>query len=96
MTLSNGKMMLEASGRLEKLNIYLLDTNSIIHALNHAFKFPTYTYLVSVITEIELLSYDQLTKTDENILKKALSNFKNINICNEIKTQTINIRYNTK
>jgi predicted nucleic acid-binding protein len=33
-----------------------------------------------------------LTKTDEIILKMALSNFKNINICDEIKTQTINIR----
>ena len=43
------------------MNKYLLDTNSIIYALNSSFIFPKYEYLISVISEIELLSYSKLT-----------------------------------
>lgn len=78
------------------MNKYLLDTNSIIYALNEGFKFPKHDYIVSIITEIELLSYDKLTKEDENILRLALSNFENINISSEIKSKTIKIRKNSK
>jgi len=75
---------------------YLLDTNSIIYALNSGFKFPSHRYLISVITEIELLSYSKLTKKDEQILKIALANFENINITDNIKNQTIHIRKYSK
>ena len=71
---------------------YLLDTNSIIYALNNGFRFPKYDYLISVITEIELLSYSKLTSEDEDILKMALSNFNNIDIYDNIKLETIKIR----
>lgn len=47
---------------------YLLDTNTIIYALNKGFKFPKNKYFVSVITEIELLSYSELTAKEEEIL----------------------------
>jgi len=49
---------------------YLLDTNTIIYALNQGFKLQNSKYLVSIITEIELLSYSNLTKSDEKILKR--------------------------
>ena len=75
---------------------YLLDTNSIIYALNSGFKFPLNEYLFSIITEIELLSYSKLSEEDENILKLALSNFQQISITQEIKNKTIEIRKNTK
>lgn len=78
------------------MNRYLLDSNSIIYALNNGFKFPNNIYYVSIITEIELLSYDKLTKEDEDILKMALSNFENINIDKDIKNKTIQIRKNSK
>lgn len=59
------------------------------------FTFPNNEYLVSVITEIELLSYSKLTHNDEHILKIALSNFKNIMINEKIKLETIKIRKNS-
>ena len=74
------------------MNNYLLDTNSIIYALNSGFIFPKYNYFISIITEMELLSYHKLTLNEEYILKQALSNFTNINISNEIKNKTIKIR----
>lgn len=60
------------------------------------FTFPNNEYLISVITEIELLSYSKLTQNDEHILKVALSNFKNIMIDEKIKLETIKIRKNSK
>jgi len=80
------------------MNNYLLDTNSIIYALNSGFKFPRNNYFISVITEIELLSYHKLTLNEEDILKQALSNFENIILNDNIKNKTIKIRkkYNLK
>jgi len=75
---------------------YLLDTNSIIYALNNGFEFPRYNYIVSVISEIELLSYDKLSSNDELILKDALSCFELIDLTNDIKENTIKIRKTSK
>ena len=74
----------------------VLDTNSIIYALNSGFKFPKNSYFVSIITEIELLSYPKLSHEEENLLKEALSNFSNITITEEIKDKTIRIRKTSK
>jgi len=79
-----------------KLIKYLLDTNTIIYALNNGFKFPKYDYVVSVITEIELLSYSKLSKQDEYILKNALSHFEHIGLTEDVKTETIQIRKQSK
>ena len=57
------------------MNKYLLDTNSIIYALNSSFIFPKYEYLISVISEIELLSYSKLTDEESKVLQIAISNF---------------------
>lgn len=76
------------------MKTYLLDTNSIIYALNNRCKLPLNEYIVSVITEIELLSYHKLTQEDEKVLSSVLSSFRNINLTNEIKAQTITLRRN--
>jgi len=73
---------------------YLLDTNSIIYALNSNFIFPKNSYFVSVITEIELFSYHKLTTDEEEVLRQALSNFTNIYLTEDIKNTTIKIRKN--
>jgi len=80
------------------MNNYLLDTNSIIYAFNDSFRFPRNNYFISIITEIELLSYHKLTSNEEHILKQALSNFNLINLTDSIKNTTIKIRkkYNLK
>jgi len=78
------------------LKKYLLDTNSIIYAINNSFTFPKHKYYFSVITEIELLSFGKLTQEDSDILKLALSNFEFIGLSDNIKEITIDIRKNNK
>jgi len=75
---------------------YLLDTNTIIYALNRGLKLQNGKYLVSVITEIELLSYSNLTKSDEEILKRLLSQFESIELTKSVKEKTIQIRKDSK
>ncbi len=75
---------------------YLLDTNTIIYALNQGLKLKDGRYLVSVITEIELLSYANLTKSDEEILKRLLSRFESIELTRSVKEKTIQIRKESK
>ncbi len=78
------------------MNRYLLDTNTIIYALNQGVKLPIGKYFVSIITEMELLSYSHLTKSDEAVLKKVLSQFESIDITQSIKEKTIAIRKSSK
>jgi len=75
---------------------YLLDTNAVIYALNQAVKLPINQYQISIITEIELLSFNQLTTEDETVLKNALLHFDIIDISYPIKTKTIEIRKTSK
>lgn len=75
---------------------YLLDTNTIIYALNQGLKLKDNRYLVSVITEIELLSYANLTNNDEEILKRLLSRFESIELTKSVKEKTIQIRKESK
>lgn len=78
------------------MNKYLLDTNTIIYALNQGLKLQNGRYLVSVITEIELLSYSSLTKEDETVLKKLLNQFESIELTRSVKEKTIQIRKDSK
>jgi len=77
---------------------FLLDTNSIIYAINDNLILPNYRYIVSVITEIELLSFSRLTRYEEQIIKEILANFEVVFINQNIKEKTIQIRkrYNLK
>jgi len=75
---------------------YLLDTNTIIYALNQGLKLQNGRYLISVITEIEILSYSNLTKEDETVLKNLLSHFESIELTKSVKEKTIQIRRDTK
>lgn len=75
---------------------YLLDTNTIIYALNQGVKLPHGKYFVSIITEMELLSYSHLTKSDEEVLKRVLCQFESIEITQSIKEKTIQIRKSSK
>ena len=70
----------------------LLDTNAIIYALNGGLVFPKANYCISIITEMELLSYSKLTKLEEKNIKNLLSYFEIFNIIDRIKNKTIEIR----
>ncbi len=74
------------------MTTYVLDTNSFIYALQKGYIFPKNHYLVSVITEMELLSYSKLTLDDEKILKDALSNFRIIDLQHDVKVEAIRLR----
>ena len=77
------------------LKKYLLDTNSIIYAMNNSFVLPPCQYCFSIITEIELLSFSKLTKEDSDLIRLALLNFEVINLNDEVKELTIKIRKNS-
>jgi len=78
------------------MNRYLLDTNTIIYAFNQGVKLPIGKYFISIITEMELLSYSHLSKSDEAVLKRVLSQFESIDITQSIKEKTIAIRKSSK
>ncbi len=71
---------------------YLLDTNPIIDALKLGLNIIAGEYLISFISEIELLSYHKLSLEDESVIKDLLLNFSIININDEIKEKTIQLR----
>ena len=73
----------------------LLDTNVLIMALNNGLVLPQKNYIISVITEIELLSFPKLSEKEDKILRNFLKNFEIIYIDEKIKEKTISIRKNT-
>lgn len=75
---------------------YLLDTNSIIYALNQGVKLHDGKFLVSIIMEIELLSCGNLTKHEEATLRALLSRFESIALTKDIKEKTIVVRRDTR
>lgn len=78
---------------------YLFDTNIVIYLLrDEIIDLKTNRFFVSVITELELFSYNLLSSEDENNLKKVINVRNIIEIDNDIKEATIKIRkiYNIK
>jgi len=70
----------------------LLDTNAVIYALNDRLLLPKAHYSISIITEIELLSYPKLTQQDKIGIRAMLSHFEIIELSQAIKERTIFIR----
>ncbi|MGM0826574.1 MAG: type II toxin-antitoxin system VapC family toxin [Pseudomonadota bacterium] len=71
---------------------YLLDTNAIIYAINRKLKLPANQYAVSVITEMELLSWPSLTREDEAKLQESLQKVTVIQLEKPIQKTAIKIR----
>lgn len=74
---------------------YLLDTNTIIYAINRKLKLPKAHYAVSVITKMELLSWPQLTQDDEQQLMAALAAIKVQHLTDEVQQMAVKIRRTT-
>lgn len=78
------------------------DTNSIIFFLQDLLPKPSKDFLLnelrrnkpkfSIITEIELLSWKKLSESEAKIISGFLSNFYRIELTEEIKKATIEIR----
>ena len=83
-------------------NKLFLDTNIILYLLNGdqtlAELLNEKQLYISVITELELLAYKGITREEEEIINKFVSQCKIITINNAVKQETIKVRkiYNTK
>ena len=80
---------------------FIADTNIIIYILegNDFIKpFLDFTFGISIISEIELLGYKDLSINNEEILKILISDCFRFNIDDKIKNNTIDLRkkYNIK
>jgi len=71
---------------------FLLDTNVIINSINYKYKLPVNEYSCSIITEMELLSFPKLTLQESLEIKKYLSFMNLLNINEQIKEKTIELR----
>ncbi len=72
----------------------LLDTNIVLYLLGDKLEeqLPDGNYNISVITEIELLSYPALNKTTENNIKKFLNELAIVELDSAIKEEAIKLR----
>lgn len=83
-------------------NKLFLDTNIILYLLNGddtlALFLNQKQLYISIITELELLGYSEITKKDEEIIRDFLSHCKILPINNTIKEEAVRIRkkYRTK
>ncbi len=80
---------------------FLADTNALIYLLNGNLCMSNYlqkNLYVSVISEMELLSYSGITPDEEMQIKSFLNDCNEVALTNEIKDKTIEIRkkYKTK
>ena len=77
-------------------NRLLLDTNTILYVLNGNETLATFLnekeLYVSVITELELLSYKRITSKEIRIVSDFLAQVNIVNITDEVKSATIDLR----
>lgn len=80
-------------------NKFLLDTNAILYILNGDEALAKFLYedrlYISIITEMELLSYKDITAKEMQLVKTFLSDFTIVNISELIKDQAIETKKNT-
>ena len=80
-------------------NKFVLDTNAVLYVLGgdetlSDFLFEKELY-ISVITEMELLSYKNITAKERQQVKEFLEAFNIINIGEDIKEKTIEVKKNS-
>jgi predicted nucleic acid-binding protein len=78
---------------------FLLDTNAILYILGGDEALSSLLYnerlYISVITEMELLSYKNITAREKQQIKNFLSDFEIINITDAVKDRAIEIKKNS-
>ena len=77
---------------------YLLDTNAVIFLLNGslASPLPKGNYSISIITEIELLSFAGLSDQEEQKIRDFLSVLDRIPLSDSVRDQAILLRRNNR
>ena len=71
---------------------YLLDTNAFINAIRRGIKLPSARYSYSVITELELLSFPELSLEEEYAICSILRYMNRIELDDNIRRKTISVR----
>ena len=81
-------------------NSLLVDTNIVLYFLKGnadiAQFFADYDIIISFITELELLSFGSISPADEQTINRFMSFALIIDINSDIKSQTVDIRKETK
>ncbi len=77
---------------------YLLDTNAVIYLVNGrlALPLPEGQYSISVITEIELLSFQNLPEEEERRIRELLQVLDRIPLSDAVRHQAILLRRNNR
>lgn len=77
---------------------YLLDTNAIIYLVNGrlASPLPEGKYSISVITEIELLSFSGLSHEEEQRIRNLMRVLDRIQLSDTVRDLTIQLRRNNR
>jgi predicted nucleic acid-binding protein len=73
---------------------FVLDTNIALYHLGGQLQhnLPTGLYSVSIITEMELLSYSSITPTEEQRIRQFLARLQILNLTEAIKQTAIDLR----
>lgn len=77
----------------------LLDTNAVLYLLGGKLQtatLPNGEFFISFVTELELLSYPNLSKSEEVKIKDFLDSVDIIELSPEIKEETVRLRKNYK
>jgi predicted nucleic acid-binding protein len=79
---------------MELISRYLLDTNAVIYLVNGrlSFPLPEGKYSISIITEIELLSFSDLSAEEEKRVLDLLLVLDRIQITDNVRDQAILLR----
>ncbi len=79
-------------------NKFVLDTNAVLYILAGDLTLSDFLFekelFISVITEIELLSYKNIAAKEKQEIKDFLKEFIIVNINNDIKEKTIEVKKN--
>jgi predicted nucleic acid-binding protein len=83
---------------MELMTRYLLDTNAVIYLVNGrlALPLPEGQYSISVITEIELLSFQNLPEEEERRIRELLQVLDRIPLSDAVRHQAILLRRNNR
>ena len=80
-------------------NKFLLDTNIVLYLLGGKLTdqdIPSGSYSISVVTELELLSYPTMSTREEAQIRKFLDQISIVGLTREIKANTIALRKSYK
>ncbi len=79
---------------VEAANRFVLDTNIVLYYLGGrlAESLPAGQYFVSVVTEMELLSYPNISETEERHIRGFLDRVQIVNLNDTVKTSAISLR----